>query len=90
MSNTTPESASVLLHLATCFMDGNPASVKAMKLVLSQMDARAQQVYITNLKKLLTEYPLFSMRVNEKAYIQVMAALNELLKDGLYKARKSE
>lgn len=90
MNDTIPESASVLLHLATCFMDGNPASLKALKLAFSQMDFRAQQVYITNLKKLLTEYPLFGLRANEKAYIQVMNALNELLKDGLYKARKSE
>lgn len=90
MKKTAPDSAQVLASLANCFMDTNPAAVKALKQLFNQMDPRTTQVYITNLKKLLTEYPLFNLRITEKAYFQVMTALNEVMKDGLYKARNDE
>lgn len=90
MSDNVPESAAVLAQLASCFMDANPASLRALKLLFDGMDARTQQVYVTNLKRLLTEYPLFNQRLSEKSYAQVMVALNELLKESCYKARKGE
>lgn len=89
MASKVPDSADVLLHLATCFMDTNPAGLKALRLLLETMEPRVLQVYVTNLKLLIAKYPLFNSRVNDKAYVQTMTILNELLKESCYKAKKA-
>ena len=90
MSDNIPDSAAVLVQLASCFMDINPASIRALKALFEDMDARTQQVYLTNLRRFITENPLFNQRLSEKSYAQVMLTINELLKESCYKARKGQ
>ena len=82
-----PESSVILMHLAKCFMDANPVALRAFKAEFEKFEPRVQQIYLSNLKKLVSEAPLFHQRANEKTYVQVMNVIKELLKNSAYQVK---
>lgn len=79
---------SVLVTVLSALEEPTPVNVRALKVELEKIKPdRARQIYVNNLKIMLSNGVLKEARMSEKAYSQVINCLNEALRTSYYKSK---
>lgn len=75
-----PESSVLLYELLSSMQESNPTAKTRFRSLFEKLSPMETQIYLTNLKVLMSSHPLLELRATEKAYHEAMEMINDILR----------